>query len=104
MGFSEDTLYKYIALFLLLFAVLVIVVGIIKIHELPGNIAKKRKHPQADAIQVSSLLGLLILPLWFLAFIWAYTKPLNVSMKQASEEPEQEPENKPAPPELTEKE
>lgn len=91
MGSFEDTAYKGIALFILFFSVVVIIVGIIKIHELPGTIAKKRNHPQKDAIHVTSLLGLLILPLWFIALIWAYAKPLNVSMKKDSEEPEPEP-------------
>ncbi len=75
MGTTENTVYCGISLFLLLFCVVVIVFGIIKIHELPGIIAKKRNHPQADAIQISSILGLLLLPLWFFALIWAYTKP-----------------------------
>jgi uncharacterized membrane protein YidH (DUF202 family) len=87
MGF-EDTMYKCTALFLLFFSVVIIIVGIIKIHELPGNIAKKRNHPQKDAIHVTSLLGLLILPLWFIALIWAYAKPLNVSMLQKDEKEE----------------
>lgn len=90
MGSFEDTMYKCIALFILLFSVIVIVVGIIKIHELPGEIAKKRNHPQADAIRVTSLLGLLMLPLWFLALIWAYAKPLNVSMKKDEDKPSKE--------------
>jgi uncharacterized membrane protein YidH (DUF202 family) len=92
MGSYEDIIYKGIAIFILLFSIVVIIVGIIKVHELPGIIAKKRSHPQKDAIHVTSLLGLLILPLWFIALIWAYTKPLNVSMK--NNEDNKQPEKK----------
>ena len=80
-----DNVYKAISLFLILFAVVIIIVGIVKIHELPGMIARKRKHPQHDAIQVMSILGLLILPLWFMALIWAYSKPARVQLETDGE-------------------
>jgi hypothetical protein len=42
---------------------------------LPGRIAEKRGHPQADAIRVAGWFGLLTLGLlWPLALIWAYTR------------------------------
>jgi hypothetical protein len=44
--------------------------------ELPGRIAEKRKHPQAEAIRVGGWIGLLTLGvLWPFALVWAYTKP-----------------------------
>ena len=44
---------------------------------LPGKIAVKRGHPQADAIRACGWLGLVTLGiLWPVAFIWAYMKPL----------------------------
>lgn len=61
---------------LIVFSVVVIVVGIIKLHELPGKIAEERGHPQAEAIKICSLLGLLIFPFWMIALLWAYTKPV----------------------------
>jgi hypothetical protein len=61
---------------LIVFCVIVIVVGIIKLHELPGKIAQDRGHPQAEAIKICSLLGLLIFPFWMIALLWAYTKPV----------------------------
>jgi hypothetical protein len=43
---------------------------------LPGRIAEKREHPQAEAIRVAGWIGLLTLGvLWPFALIWAYTKP-----------------------------
>ena len=67
---------KIFCLCLIVFSILVIVVGIIKLHELPGNIAQSRGHPQLDAIRICSLLGLIIFPFWMMALIWAYMKPV----------------------------
>ena len=57
---------------LILFSVIIIILGIVKVHTLPGRIAAQRSHPQATAIDVCSLLGLLVFPLWMFALIWAY--------------------------------
>ena len=67
---------KILCLCLILISVVVIVVGIIKIHELPGEIAARRKHPQAEAIRICSLMGLIIFPFWMVALLWAYMKPV----------------------------
>lgn len=60
------------SLFLIVFCAIVIVLGIVKVHEYPGVIAKARNHPQHDAIVASSIMGLLIFPLWIFALLWAY--------------------------------
>lgn len=60
------------SLSLILFSVIIIVLGIVKVHEYPGTIAKARNHPQHDAIVACSLLGLLMFPLWMFALLWAY--------------------------------
>ncbi len=62
-----------ISLFLILFSVITIILGIVKIHTYPGKIAEQRNHPQKDAIEVTSLLGLMIFPLWMLALVWSYS-------------------------------
>ncbi|MEP5763457.1 MAG: DUF3302 domain-containing protein [Halieaceae bacterium] len=67
---------KIFCLFLIVFSVTIIVVGIIKVHELPKEIALKRGHPQADAIGICALLGLLIFPFWMIALLWAYMRPV----------------------------
>ncbi|MDX2477755.1 MAG: DUF3302 domain-containing protein [Gammaproteobacteria bacterium] len=64
---------EIIALGLIFFSVIVITLGIIKIHTYPGKIAKDRNHPQTEAIEVTALLGLLIFPLWMAALVWAYS-------------------------------
>lgn len=61
-----------LSLALIVMCVVVIVVGIYEIHSLPGDIARKRAHPQAEAITVCSVLGLLVFPLWMFALVWAY--------------------------------
>ena len=65
-------LFKYLSLTLIVFVIFIIVWGILKIHTYPEKIAKKRGHPQTHAIAVTSLLGLLIFPLWMFALVWAY--------------------------------
>ncbi len=67
------TKLDYISLFLIFFSVITIILGIIKIHTYPGKIAKARNHPQEKAIEVTSLLGLIVFPLWMLALVWAYS-------------------------------
>ncbi len=67
------TKLDYISLFLIFFSVITIILGIIKIHTYPGKVAKARNHPQEKAIEVTSLLGLIIFPLWMLALVWAYS-------------------------------
>jgi len=67
------TKLDYISLFLIFFSVITIILGIIKIHTYPGKVAKARNHPQEKAIEVTSLLGLIVFPLWMLALVWAYS-------------------------------
>jgi len=79
---------EIISLFLIFFSVIVIILGIIKIHTYPGKIAKERNHPQTEAIEVTSLLGLLIFPLWMAALVWAYSGAVVGKLYAAGEEGE----------------
>jgi Na+/H+ antiporter NhaD/arsenite permease-like protein len=63
---------------LILFCIIVIVLFIIFVHTMPGKIARKRGNPQAEAIEILSLLGLLMFPLWMAALVWAYLRPFSV--------------------------
>jgi len=46
---------------------------------MPGRIARKRNHPQADAINVCGWFGVITMGLLCpLAYIWAYTSPMHV--------------------------
>ncbi|MEH6569079.1 MAG: DUF3302 domain-containing protein [Halioglobus sp.] len=50
---------------------------IVIIGRLPGNIAREREHPQADAISILGWIGVITMGLgWFIAIVWAYSKPL----------------------------
>jgi len=62
-----------LSLFLILFCVVTIILGIVELHTYPGKVAEQRGHPQKDAIEATSIMGLLIFPLWMLALVWAYS-------------------------------
>jgi hypothetical protein len=48
-------------------------VAIVTLGSLPGKIAAKRGHPQANAINAASWISLATLgALWPLAFVWAF--------------------------------
>jgi hypothetical protein len=79
---------KIICMGLILFSVLVIVVGIITVHELPGKIARRRGHPQAEAISICSLLGLIVFPFWMVALLWAHMRPVFTPLPLENESAE----------------
>lgn len=65
--------------------ILVVPIGAIylfwKVHILPEIIAEKHHHPQKHAIQVLCLLSLFFGGLlWPIAWLWAFTKPVNYKM------------------------
>jgi len=73
-----------VSLGLLSVCVIVIALFIVFVHTMPGKIAKKRGNPQAEAIEILSLLGLLIFPLWMAALVWAYIRPFRVPVQVVS--------------------
>lgn len=66
---------------LILVSVIIIALFIIFVHTMPGKIAEKRGNPQARAIEILSLLGLLIFPLWMAALVWAYVRPFTLPVR-----------------------
>lgn len=53
----------------------VVIIAVVKLGPLPGNIAKKRGHPQADAINVLGWIGVITLGVsWLIALVWAFTR------------------------------
>jgi hypothetical protein len=61
-----------IALGLLIFVVIFLFYAIIVIHDIPYEIAKKRKHPHQDAIHTAGWISLLTLHIiWPFLWIWA---------------------------------
>ncbi len=46
----------------------------------PGNIARKRNHPQAEAITALGWIGIITLGAsWLIAIVWAYYIPSTVN-------------------------
>ena len=63
---------NYFALGVLIFVFLVLFYGIIAIHDIPYNMAKKRNHPHADAIHTAGWVSLFTLHvIWPFLWIWA---------------------------------
>jgi type VI protein secretion system component VasK len=68
----EDPFLNYLALGLLFFVVIVLVYGIIAIHDIPARIAHARHHPHEDAIHAAGWISLFMLHLlWPFLWIWA---------------------------------
>jgi Protein of unknown function (DUF3302) len=48
---------------------------VVLLGNMPGEIARKRNHPQAEAITALGWIGLITLGVsWFVAMVWAYYK------------------------------
>ncbi|MEO6848760.1 MAG: DUF3302 domain-containing protein [Chthoniobacterales bacterium] len=63
---------SYFALAILLFVVLTLAYGMIAIHDIPYNIAKKRNHPHQDAIHTGGWVSLFTLhAIWPFLWMWA---------------------------------
>lgn len=64
----------WFAFVLLIFVVLTLAYGMIAIHDIPYNIAKKRNHPHRDAIHAGGWISLFTLhAIWPFLWIWAYS-------------------------------
>ncbi len=62
----------FVALGVLIFVVLTIIYGIIYIHDIPYEIAKKRNHPHQDAIHTAGWVSLFLMhTIWPFLWIWA---------------------------------
>ena len=64
------------ALLVILLLIGVVIWLVVLLGSMPGDIARKRNHPQADAITALGWIGIITLgPAWLAALVWAYTKP-----------------------------
>ncbi len=75
---------NYLSLALLLMGLTAVFYTFIYIHDIPYNIAKKRHHPQTEAIHVACWVSLFTLhAIWPFVFIWAIAKqrPLEVAIR-----------------------
>ena len=62
----------YFALGVIFFVAIFLFYGVIVIHDIPYEIAKKRNHPQQDALHVAGWVSLFTLhAIWPFLWIWA---------------------------------
>lgn len=67
--------FTYFAWFVLAVLFLVMVAIIVALGSLPKKIALSRNHPQVDAINAASWIGLALLGTgWPIAFVWAFLR------------------------------
>ena len=79
----------YAAWFVLLLLAVIIIGVVFFIGNLPGSVARKRNHPNVDAIVMGSWATLLFgVVLWPLVLMWAYAP--NLFVKQANTKTEGE--------------
>lgn len=74
---------NYLALAMILIVIVGLFYGFIYIHDLPYEAAKRRNHPQKEAIHVACWLSLFTLhAIWPIVYIWAVSKqgPVPVSV------------------------
>ena len=65
--------------FIVIIVLIAVVIWLVTLlGAMPGNIARQRQHPQADAIGVLGWIGLLTMGVgWLVALVWAYTTPFE---------------------------
>lgn len=71
--------------FIILVLLFLLVIWVyVEMAKFPGKKAKERGHPQAEAINVLSWVGLLFgaVP-WVVALVWAYTNPAGPRVQVA---------------------
>jgi len=67
---------NYVALGITLIGITLVIYTFIYIHDIPYQVAKRRNHPQLEAIHLACWLSLFTLhAIWPIVFIWAVMKP-----------------------------
>jgi len=75
------------ALFVLLILFGTAIAAWVILGMLPGQIARSRNHPQADAIKMCGWVGALTMGILSpIAYIWAYTKPQAKTVEAIKQE------------------
>jgi len=85
--YRTNAMLDYFALGLLFFVGITLFYGIIAIHDIPYEIARRREHPHQDAIHVAGWISLFTLHvLWPFLWIWAtlYRKDRGWGFTQAA--------------------
>jgi len=77
----------YFSLVILLLGLTMVFFGFVYLHDLPYAIAKKRHHPQEEAIHAACWLSLFTLhAIWPIVFIWSISRqgPVKVVVQGSS--------------------
>jgi len=67
------TTFDWIALFIWCVVILVLIYGIVAIHDIPASIARKRNHPHSDAIEAAGWISL-----FMLHALWPFLTPFGL--------------------------
>jgi hypothetical protein len=82
-----------VAALIVIFILLVgITAVIVVLGSLPGNIAKERGHPYAEAVNVASWMGIFTGIMWPFVLIWAYVPASGGTIDQPATTPDPAPE------------
>lgn len=75
----DGRILDFVALGILIFVVITIIYGVIYIHDIPYEMAKKKNHPHSDAIHTAGWVSLFLMhAIWPFLWIWAALyKPEN---------------------------
>jgi ABC-type thiamin/hydroxymethylpyrimidine transport system permease subunit len=66
------------ALIVITLLIAIVIWLVVLLGNMPGDIARKRNHPQAAAITALGWIGVITMGLgWFIAMVWAYYIPDN---------------------------
>ncbi len=88
---SGGRILDWIALVLMFFIFVASVYGLIAVHDIPYEIAKRRKHPHVEAIHAAGIVSLFLMhTIWPFLWIWAYlfsSKPQQEADLQESSSP-----------------
>ncbi|WP_425615149.1 DUF3302 domain-containing protein [Anatilimnocola sp. NA78] len=79
-----DPLFNVMAISFLFSFVIIGIVLIVWLGSLPGTIAESRQHPQTDAVRAAGWLGILLPPVWIIAFVWAMWYSGTAAVREAS--------------------
>ncbi len=80
------TTLDWVALGIWIVVILVVIYGIVAIHDIPASVARKRGHPHVDAIEAAGWVSLFMLHvLWPFLWIWAFYYKPEIEEEKLSE-------------------
>jgi hypothetical protein len=85
LGFDLD-FWDYVTFSVLALSGISLMIMLFWIAGLPGRIAIKRKHPEAEAVKLMGWSGFFAVVPWIQAFIWAFKPTTVVDIRRYPEE------------------